>query len=69
MSLFRIVKYSSIIYFLGKHRGKLFRSLAVLLFAVVTSLLYEDLRVYLASQHPDVVSSLKSEIARWKKQA
>lgn len=53
MSLFRFVKYSSILYFLGKHRGKLFRSAAVLLFAVVTSLLYDDLRVYLESQHPE----------------
>ncbi len=52
MSLFRIVKYSSLIYFLGRHRDKLFRSLAVLLFALVTSLLYEDLRHYLELQHP-----------------
>lgn len=52
MSLFRIVKYSSLIYFLGKHRDKLFRSAAVLLFAFVTSLLYDDLRHYLEIQHP-----------------
>ena len=52
MSLFRIVKYSSILYFLGRHRTKLFRSIAVLLFALVTSFLYEDLRVYLEIQHP-----------------
>jgi hypothetical protein len=53
VSLFRLVKYSSLLYFLGKHRGKLFRSIAVLLFALITSLLYEDLRVYLESQHPE----------------
>lgn len=53
MSLFRVVKYSSILFFLSKHRGKLFRSGAVLLFAVVTSLLYDDLRIYLESQHPE----------------
>ncbi|MEM6773625.1 MAG: hypothetical protein AAF640_02150 [Pseudomonadota bacterium] len=53
MSFFRLVKYSSLLYFLGKHRGKLFRSIAILLFAFVTSLLYEDLRVYLESQHPE----------------
>ena len=53
MSLFRVVKYSSILFFLSKHRGKLFRSAAVLLFAVVTSLLYDDLRIYLESQHPE----------------
>ncbi|MFK7830093.1 MAG: hypothetical protein AB8B57_09970 [Congregibacter sp.] len=52
MSLFRILKYSSIIYFLGRHKSKLLRSVAVLLFAFVTSLLYEDVRVYLAQQHP-----------------
>ena len=52
MSLFRIVKYSSILYFLGRHRTKLFRSVAVLLFALVTSFIYEDLRVYLELQHP-----------------
>ncbi len=53
MSLFRFVKYSSILFFLNKHRSKLFRSAAVLLFALVTSLLYEDLRVFLAEQHPE----------------
>lgn len=55
MSLFRFVKYSSILYLLGKHRDRLFRSLAVLLFALVTSLLYDDLRVYLESQHPETL--------------
>ncbi len=53
MSLFRFVKYSSILFFLSKHRAKLFRSAAVLLFAFVTSLLYDDLRLYLESQHPE----------------
>ncbi|MEO0437436.1 MAG: hypothetical protein AAF098_11065 [Pseudomonadota bacterium] len=53
--MFRLIKYSSILYFLGKHRSKLFRSIAVLLFAFVSSLLYEDVRVYLASQHPETL--------------
>lgn len=52
MSLFRFVKYSSILFFLGKHRDKLLRSCGVLLFALVSSLLYEDVRIYLAQQHP-----------------
>ncbi|GAB5413794.1 MAG: hypothetical protein Cons2KO_13970 [Congregibacter sp.] len=52
MSVFRLIKYSSIIYFLGRHKNKLFRSVAVLLFAFVTSLLYDDVRQYLESQHP-----------------
>jgi hypothetical protein len=52
VSLFRIVKYSSLIYFFGRHKSKLFRSIAVLLFALLTSLLYEDVRNYLELQHP-----------------
>jgi hypothetical protein len=55
MSMFKLIKYSSIIFFLGKHRGKLFRSTAVLLFALVTSLLYEDVRVFLTEQHPETL--------------
>jgi len=52
VSLFRLIKYSSILYYFGKHRDKLLRSAAVLLFAFVTSLIYEDVRMYLAQQHP-----------------
>ncbi|MEP4486426.1 MAG: hypothetical protein ABJ013_12405 [Halioglobus sp.] len=55
MSLFRVIKYSSILFFLGKYKNKLFRVLAVLLFALVTSLLYQDLANYLAQQHPDTL--------------
>lgn len=53
--MFRLIKYSSLIYFLGKHRDKLFRSAAVLLFAFITSLLYDDVQVYLAAQHPETL--------------
>ena len=52
MSLFRVVKYSSILFFLGKYKDKLFRVIAVLLFAGVTSLLYQDIADYLAREHP-----------------
>ena len=55
MSLFRIVKYSSILFFLGKYKSKLFRVIAVLLFALITSLLYQDVADYLQRQHPDTV--------------
>ncbi len=55
MSLFRVVKYSSILFFLGKYKDKLFRVVAVLLFAGVTSLLYQDLADYLAREHPGTV--------------
>ncbi|MEP6389538.1 MAG: hypothetical protein ABJ056_06415 [Halioglobus sp.] len=55
MSLFRVIKYSSILFFLGKYKSKLFRVIAVLLFAMVTSLLYQDLANYLAQQHPDTL--------------
>ena len=55
MSLFRFVKYSSILFFLGKHKSRLFRVLAVLLFAGVTSLLYGDVEAFLAREHPGIV--------------
>lgn len=55
MSLFRVVKYSSILFFLGKYKDKLFRVIAVLLFAAITSLLYQDVADYLAREHPGTV--------------
>ena len=55
MSLFRVVKYSSILFFLGKYKDKLFRVVAVLMFAGVTSLLYQDVADYLAREHPGTV--------------
>ena len=55
MSLFRLVKYSSILFFLGKYKLKLFRAVAVLLLAGVTSLLYGDIEGFLAREHPGVV--------------
>ena len=55
MSLFRIVKYSSILFFLSKYKDRLFRVFAVLLFAGVTTILYEDVAVYLQRQHPGTV--------------
>ena len=55
MSLFRIVKYSSILFFLGKYKSKLFRVAAVLLFALITSLLYQDVADYLQQQYPKTV--------------
>ena len=55
MSLFRIVKYSSILFFLGKHKTRLFRAVGILLFAGITSLLYQDVSDYLQVQHPGFV--------------
>ena len=55
MSLFRIVKYSSILFFLGKHKNRLFRVVGILLFAGITSLLYQDVSDYLQVQHPGFV--------------
>jgi hypothetical protein len=52
MSLFRIVKYSSLLFFLGKYKTRLFRVVCVVLFAVMTSLLYQDVVAYLQSTHP-----------------
>jgi len=55
VSLFRIFKYSSILFFLGKYKAKLFRVVAVLLFALITSLLYQDVADYLQQQYPETV--------------
>ena len=55
MSLFRVVKYSSLLFLLGKYKDKLFRVVAVLLFALVTSLLYQDVVDYLSVEHPGTV--------------
>ena len=55
MSLFRIVKYSSLLFFLGKYKSKLFKVIGVLLFAAITSLLYTDISQYLQLQHPGIV--------------
>ncbi|KGE03291.1 hypothetical protein [Pseudohaliea rubra] len=52
MSLFRIVKYSSLLFFLRRYRGRIFRVLAVLLFALVTNVLYQDVAHYLQLRHP-----------------
>ena len=55
MSLFRIVKYSSVLFFFGKYKIRIFRVVAVLLFAAITSLLYQDVVDYLEMRHPDTV--------------
>lgn len=55
MSVFRMIKYSTLLYFLGKYKQKVFRITAVLLFAGVTSLLYQDIADYLQAVHPDTV--------------
>ena len=63
MSLFRVIKYSSILFFLGKYKHKLFRVVVVLLFALVTSLLYQDVADYLQDQYPgSVVYALIAKI-------
>lgn len=55
MSLFRLVKYSSLLFLLGKYKHKVFRVVAVLLLAAVTALLYGDVEAYLAREHPETV--------------
>ncbi len=55
MSLFRIFKYSSLLFFFSKYRGKIFRIVAVILFAAVTSLLYQDVAGFLERQYPGTV--------------
>jgi len=53
MSLFRVVKYSSLFYLLKRYRVRLYRALAVILFALLTTLLYGDLVVYLQARNPE----------------
>ena len=53
--MFKLAKYSSIIFFLGKYKSKLFRVISVLLFAGITSLLYADVADYLQQSHPETV--------------
>ena len=55
MSLFRFAKYSTLLFFLGKYKTRLFRVVAVLLFALVTSLLFQDVAEYLQREHPGTV--------------
>ena len=55
MSLFKFVKYSSLLFFLGKYKTRLFRVAAVALFAAVTSVLYSDVVAYLELSHPQTV--------------
>ena len=55
MSVFRFVKYSSILFFLGKYKTKLFRVVAVLIFAFITSMLYQDVANFLQQQYPNTV--------------
>lgn len=63
MSLFRVIKYSSILFFLGKYKHKLFRVVVVLLFALATSILYQDVADYLRDQYPgSVVYALIAKI-------
>ena len=55
VALFRFIKYSSLLFLLGKYKHKVFRVVAVLLLAAVTALLYGDVEAYLAREHPDTV--------------
>jgi len=64
VSLFRIVKYSSLLFFFRRYRGRIFRIVAVLLFALVTNLLYQDVAHYLQLRHPGaLVWALAGKIA------
>lgn len=55
MSLFRVIKYSSLLFLLGKHKIKVFRIVAMLSFAAVTSLLYDDVATFLAAEYPQTL--------------
>ena len=55
MSLFRVAKYSALLFFLKRHRNKVHRSVAVLLLGLVTYFLLGDLQVFLQEVHPESV--------------
>ena len=55
VSLFRIIKYSALLHLASKYRVKLFRIVAVLLFAWVSSILYQDVAAYLEEAYPETV--------------
>lgn len=55
MSLFRIAKYSALLFFLKRHRKKVHRSVALLLLGLVTYFILGDLQVFLQEVHPDGV--------------
>ena len=55
VSLFRIIKYSALLHLASKYRVKLFRIVAVLLFAWASSILYQDVAAYLEDAYPDTV--------------
>ncbi len=52
MSLFRFARASSLIYLAGRYRERLYFLLTVLLIALATAWLYEDVSVYLQREHP-----------------
>lgn len=55
MSLFRVFKYSAVLFFFNKYRLRIFRVAAVLLFAAISSMLYGDVVAYLEQRHPDTL--------------
>ena len=55
MSLFRVAKYSALLFFLKRHRNKVHRSVALLLLGLVTYFLLGDLQGFLQEVHPDSV--------------
>jgi hypothetical protein len=55
VSWFRVLKYSSLLFLAKKYRTKLFRVIAVLLFALLTSLLYQDVADFLEARNPEHV--------------
>jgi len=55
VSLFRVAKYSALLFFLKRHRNKVHRSVALLLLGLVTYFLLGDLQDFLQEVHPDSV--------------
>lgn len=63
MSLFRIIRFTALLHLASKYRVKLFRMVAVLLFAWVSSVLYQDVAAYLEAAYPgSVIYALAGKI-------
>lgn len=54
MSIFRLVRASSLLYLAGRYRERLYLALVLLLTATATVWLYSDIAVYLQRHHPEL---------------
>ena len=69
MSVFRMIKYSALLYFLGKYKQKVFRITAVLLFAggnVIAVSGYRRLSASSTPRHRDLCACREDPYCLWR---